>query len=107
MVAAVAPSAVAPSLPTPSNRVQDACKRICANSIALSCKNVTECMPNCLAMASATPCNDEMLTLYDCLKSQPSKNWECGDDGVAAIRAGWCDREQGQAIGCMEAKMRN
>jgi hypothetical protein len=27
-------------------------------------------------------------------------------NGVAAIRNGYCDKEQGEAVGCMEANMR-
>ncbi len=58
-----------------------------------------------MAMASVTPCSEAFLSFYGCLVTQPPKNWECGDDGVAAIRDGFCDPEQARAAKCMEAKM--
>jgi hypothetical protein len=62
-------------------------------------------MPNCLGMASLTPCSSEISRFYDCLVAQPIQHWECGSEGVAQIRDGYCDTEQQQAVGCMEAKM--
>lgn len=56
-------------------------------------------------MALLTPCNDAMAAFYRCLLRQPEKNWECSDDGVAAIREGYCEKEQKHAVGCMQAKM--
>jgi hypothetical protein len=60
-------------------------------------------MPNCLAMGVGTPCSDQMSKFLRCLVSEPVERWECGEDGVAAIREGFCDKEQEQAVGCMEA----
>lgn len=62
-------------------------------------------MGNCIAMASVTPCSEALQSLYRCLVDQPLTHWECAEDGVAAIRDGFCDAEQGQAAACMEAKM--
>lgn len=45
------------------------------------------------------------MVFYACLEKQPTKNWECGEDGVAAIKPGFCDGEQGSAVHCMEAKI--
>jgi hypothetical protein len=61
-------------------------------------------MPNCLAMAVGTPCTDEFAALYACLVKEPPERWECAEDGVAAIRDGFCEKEQERAVGCMETK---
>jgi hypothetical protein len=44
------------------------------------------------------------LAFYQCLVPQPIKNWECDEEGVAAIKPGICDKEQERAIQCMQAK---
>ncbi len=94
------------SLAPVSQNLQRACKDICDRSRRLKCTHVDECLPNCIAMASATPCSEEVAVFYECLNRQPLQNWECAEDGVAAIRDGFCNKEQGRAVGCMEAKMR-
>ncbi|MGO9835077.1 MAG: hypothetical protein ACLP1X_12760 [Polyangiaceae bacterium] len=81
------------------------CRSICDRSRKLACPKVAECMPNCTAMGSATPCTAEFLAMFGCLVKQPLNNWECAPDGVAAVKDGVCDAEQRAAIGCMELKM--
>jgi hypothetical protein len=88
-----------------SQSLERSCREICDRSRRLNCENVAKCMPNCLAMGSLTPCTAEVSSFYDCLVSQPPQNWSCAPDGVAAIRAGYCDKEQGETVACMEAKM--
>jgi hypothetical protein len=61
-------------------------------------------MKNCIGMGVGTPCSDQFSALYACLVREPVAHWECGEDGVAAIREGYCDKEQERAISCMEAK---
>lgn len=56
-------------------------------------------------MASNTPCPREIGLFYACLLRQPEQNWECADDGVAAIREGYCDAEQQAVIACMNTKV--
>jgi hypothetical protein len=56
-------------------------------------------------MAALTPCQGEMVGFYQCLVTQPVDHWECAEDGVAAIRDGFCDDPQRTAIACMESKM--
>jgi hypothetical protein len=36
---------------------------------------------------------------------EPIDHWECAEDGMGAIRDGYCNEEQGQAVACMEQKM--
>lgn len=85
--------------------VKDACGSICERSAVLKCKNADQCLVNCLAAASGTPCNPEFLGFYRCLVPQPIANWECAEDGVAAVIPGVCDAEQQRAIQCMKAKV--
>jgi hypothetical protein len=106
--ATVAPPAPtqAPALLGPvSPKTESACADICEHSRRLRCEHVDECKPQCIAMGSFTPCQDQFAAFYRCLAGKPDRNWECGDDGVAAIREGLCDDEQKNAVGCMEAKM--
>ncbi len=86
----------------PSKALTDTCARICENSRKLKCKSAGECEPNCLGMGSIRPCVDPVAALYTCLEKQPLERWECAEDGVAAIRVGYCDREQAAAVSCME-----
>jgi len=57
-------------------------------------------------MASVAACTHEFLMFYGCLIAQPAQNFQCDEDGIAAIREGFCDKEQEAAIGCMEQKVR-
>jgi hypothetical protein len=55
-------------------------------------------------MAAGTPCSESFAALYQCLVREPIEHWECAEDGIAAIRVGFCEKEQERAVGCMEAK---
>ena len=115
-VAAANPSSAAPPLEAgPSSSMlrveippalEGSCRQICERSRQLNCENAAKCMPNCLAMGSVTPCTAQILRFYGCLVGHPLRDWTCAEDGVAAIREGLCDEEQGQTVACMEAKMR-
>jgi hypothetical protein len=85
--------------------VEQQCARICERSRQLKCKRAADCPGSCVAMATVTPCSASMEDLYRCLAAEPLAHWECADDGVAAIREGYCDQQQGQTVACMEAKM--
>jgi hypothetical protein len=112
--AAPAPAAAKPApAPAPTDvrphgdpEVERACADICEASAQLKCAHASDCMVNCLAMGTVTPCTSEMMAFYHCLLKQPIKNWECDDDGVAAIRQGFCDKEQEKAVLCMDKKVK-
>jgi hypothetical protein len=91
--------------PPPTEAVQRDCNAICQRSIELRCEHAEECLPNCVAAASATPCKHEFASFYGCLVTQPLENWHCEEDGVAAIREGHCEREQERALQCMDQRM--
>ena len=84
---------------------QTACRGICERSKQLKCKRSDECLPNCYGTASLTPCSKEIGPLFACMLREPVEHWECGEDGIGAIRDGYCDKEQREAVACMEKKM--
>jgi len=84
---------------------QSTCAKICNRSRDLKCQHADRCLTNCLGMASLTPCSPSISAFFACLVKEPSSHWECDDDGVAAIREGFCDATQAAALACMEAKM--
>jgi hypothetical protein len=110
--AAVAAGSAVDSAPGNAARVEvspsleRSCREICDRSRRLKCENASECMPNCLAMGSITPCTEKMTAFFRCLVGQPVQNWECSPDGVAAIRPGFCESEQANAVACMETNMK-
>jgi hypothetical protein len=90
--------------PSPAaSELAQTCRDICQNSRRLNCKHADECPTNCFGMGSIPSCQAQFAAFYRCLVAQPSQNWRCDDDGVASIREGFCDREQQQAIECVEA----
>src|SRR4051794_28979256 len=57
----------------PANaKTRDQCAEICQKSRQLACKSPDQCLPNCLAMASATPCSEQVGAFYACLVGQPT-----------------------------------
>jgi hypothetical protein len=80
------------------------CTAICERSRKLRCKNTAECEHHCQAMGLVTGCNEQMVALYRCLGEQTLDHWECAEDGVAAIRDGFCELEQEKAVACVETK---
>jgi hypothetical protein len=83
--------------------VEKSCNDICERSRQLACSHADECVPNCQAMGIISGCADQVAAMYRCLVQHRVSHWECADDGVAAIREGYCDKEQEQAIKCIES----
>jgi hypothetical protein len=86
--------------------VEQSCKGICERSQVLKCAHAEDCMKSCIGMGIGTPCSESFAVLYACLQREPVAHWECGEDGIAAIRDGYCEKEQERAVDCMEAKAR-
>jgi hypothetical protein len=99
---AVAPSATA--LEPPSSGISDVCRSICERSHVLKCKNADQCLAECVTGGTQNPCSAEFQNFYRCLVPQAVENWECAEDGIAAIKPGRCDEEQERAVKCIEAK---
>jgi hypothetical protein len=36
-----------------------------------------------------------------CFTERPVSDWECGDDGIAQVKEGRCDAEQGRYVECL------
>jgi len=110
--AAVVSSPAAAPAPTASVNItvgaardlENSCIGICQHSRALKCAHADECMKNCIAMAAGTPCMGEFTAFYGCLSKEPAEHWECAEDGIAAIREGYCEKEQERVAACMDAK---
>ena len=95
-----------PSTQVPvSAAIRDSCRDICDRSKQLKCTHADECLTNCAGMATLTPCSAEFSKLFPCWLKEPIAHWECGEDGVGAIRDGYCDKEQAEVVACMEKKM--
>lgn len=112
-VPAVRPDAARAATPPPSERgghdVRQSsarkCAEICRRSEPLRCRNARECKPRCESMASTPICRAEMSGLFDCLLTQPAKNWECDEEGIGAIRDPFCSKEQASLAICLETKL--
>jgi len=55
-------------------------------------------------MAGSPICSREVSELFKCLVRQPTKNWECDEDGIGAIRDPYCEKEQAKLVGCIQAQ---
>lgn len=91
---------------TPSagdSELAQTCRDICQHSRRLNCQHADECATNCFGMGSIPSCQTQFAAFYRCLAGQPNQNWRCDEDGMASIREGFCDREQQQAVECVEA----
>jgi hypothetical protein len=91
--------------PAAAAEVDKECRAICQRSVDLKCRRQSECMNNCVPAGLFTPCSASLQLMYRCLINEPLAHWECGDDGVAPIREGYCDGGQSQSLECMKAKM--
>jgi hypothetical protein len=79
------------------------CERICRLSDPLRCRNGHECKKRCESMAGSPVCSLQVLDLFKCLSRQPTKNWECDEDGFGAIRDPYCDKEQSKLVTCIQS----
>jgi hypothetical protein len=42
----------------------------------------------------------------DCLAREPRPHWECDDDGMPAIKDGYCTAQQAALAGCLQRELR-
>ena len=61
-------------------------------------------MEGCLQMAGVPGCSQPFEQLYSCLAAEPVAHWECAEDGMGAIRDGYCEKEQSAAANCTAGK---
>lgn len=79
----------------------DPCEVVCQRSNELSCNKREGCPALCKEMLLEDTCKAELLRALACFVKEPAKNWECGEDGLASIREGFCDAPQEQFLDCV------
>jgi hypothetical protein len=92
------PSADAPAVTNPTANA--VCTQVCDRTEKLHCGPLEACMAACAAASDGSVCPAEMSKLMSCALKQPAEHWECSDEGVAAIRDGYCDKEQEAFMSC-------
>jgi hypothetical protein len=80
-----------------------ACKSLCKKSEALHCAKLADCETQCRAMYQLRPCLPQVGNFVACLQREPIAHWECDEDGAAAIRDGYCGKEQAAIVECGNA----
>ena len=116
--AVVASSSAAPLVSDPSARsvrselasepaTADAepCVVLCDRSRELGCKKQQECPALCRQMLDDGSCKAELTSAFRCFAREPASNWECGEEGIASIKDGYCDAQQARYFGCMAKTM--
>ncbi|MET0794650.1 MAG: hypothetical protein ABW061_24225 [Polyangiaceae bacterium] len=80
----------------------DPCSVMCDHSRALHCNDVARCAENCAELVKQPLCKSELERALHCIVAEPRQHWECSEDGLAAIKVGFCDPEQAAYAACME-----
>ncbi len=98
-IAAAVPS---PSAASSTSAPPGACTALCEITQALKCgKSAADCQAACLPMLGVSPCGAEMNAVLACMLREPQPHWQCGSDGMAELRDGYCDAEQSAFARCM------
>jgi hypothetical protein len=84
--------------------VKRQCAGICARSTELKCAQAAECEALCAASMADPTCAAQMSAATSCMLKEPAANWECTEDGVAAIKEGFCEAEQNAFATCLMAE---
>jgi len=79
-----------------------ACQVACAVARELGCARAADCAATCVEMWNAPACREPVRAALECFAAEPASRWECDEEGQAAIRDGYCDREQQAAARCLE-----
>lgn len=78
------------------------CRQICEKTASLSCSAHARCPDACVQSFSVSYCRAEMTKFIECTKSAGVESFECSPDGFAALKDGFCDKEQAQIVRCLE-----
>ncbi len=57
------------------------------------------CQTACASMTRGV-CAKELGATLECFAKQPVDHWECGPEGLPAVKSGFCDTEQAAAVDC-------
>jgi hypothetical protein len=80
----------------------DPCTIMCRHSDRLACSGLAQCGESCRQLVALPDCAAEMAAALACFIKEPDDHWQCGDDGLAAIREGYCEREQAAYVNCLQ-----
>jgi hypothetical protein len=104
---AVAPNTKAAASNTKAAAPDARCTDICEHTVKLACGSRQACMDACAEANDGSICDHEMRAFVTCSLTHPVAHWECTENGVAAIKQGFCDGEQQDFVRCFEAAASN
>ncbi|MFT3922203.1 MAG: hypothetical protein QM778_06690 [Myxococcales bacterium] len=84
-------------------RADSPCAAICTRSTELACAKASTCEAVCKASMTEGLCDAEMRAATACMLREPAANWECTEQGLAAIKSGFCEAEQAKVVHCVMA----
>jgi len=100
--ASAAPAPAATPAPAPAAApAASPCDTLCSRATELKCRAASACPAACREMYNQPTCQAEMRAALACFVSHPVTDWECDEDGMAAIKNGICDAEQGNVVSCI------
>jgi hypothetical protein len=101
------PSSAAKAQAPVSPEQEAICASMCERGKALHCPvDAVTCRAACRE-SLAPPCDAELSAALSCMAREPLNHWECSDEGLPVIRAGYCDAPQGKAVECMQRAVRS
>ncbi len=88
--------------PKPGSRLalSDQCSKICARSAPLACVGGSECQSFCEELGTSLACHEQMTSVLTCFAEQGTERWECAEQGLPALKEGYCSGEQAAYRNC-------
>lgn len=78
------------------------CAELCARSESLRCQRaIVGCSEQCAKMLTVEECFSEVKTFMACARDTTAQDWECDEDGDAALKTGFCEGEQQGVFECL------
>ncbi len=79
------------------------CVATCARSAPLGCREAASCVRRCEELRAVPVCREKLRGVLRCFAMVPTSRWECGENGLPAVRDGECDVEQAEFAACLRA----
>lgn len=87
-----------------ANANANVCETICQRSAELNCGlPKPACLEACRDTVDTPICKTQMAAVMQCVIREPVTHWECSDEKIAAIKDGFCQREQLAFLQCYSA----
>lgn len=77
------------------------CRTMCSHARELGCTGLSHCSESCAELLAAPECKAQLDVALGCMVREPREHWTCNEDGLASIRDGYCNAEQGAYIECL------